>query len=691
MNPTPDERIVRIVAQTFAEIERSRPPAEALVHRRKIVAALLSYLASQFAVDGFDCPENLPTTTDSGKQSFSELRNFLYNTDERHGSGFVTPALLGMLVEQFGVDRAGSGAYYTPPAIASCICRRSLEMLAGVAVTEIESLPSAKRHAVAKQIAGVKVIDPACGSGAFLVAMQYELAVWHFRLGMTIDSNSPCRLQVHGLDLDELAVSAARIRLACAAKVTGQIVNTGELRRAIKVGDGLAHASDARIEAEFDVVVTNPPYGVTADIATRNRFFDPDNGVQSRDLYGLFVAHSLQLVRPGGIAALLVSDTWRTIRRHLPLRKLLVNTVEVVSISDLPAWIFPATVNTGIVLLRNSRPGLNSVISAADLRALPKGDWKELVASLEQPAQFTYPQTQVADYSRVSFFISSPRLHRILTNSAFTTLGEIASVRQGLATGDNKRYLRKLPAARGGYLPVEPNSILSSEALASLTPNEKINGLPGAKFGNRVFVPYDKGGASSAEHGWLPNYYVPTEYFIDWSEEAVAAMKTTVSDRQGGKIAARFQNAEHYFKQGITFSYTGYYAPSFRLSSGGVFDVGGSSCFDLQLPLYPLLAILASKLMKYLAKNFINHTVNFQVDDFKALPLPRELNPSIAAKLEAVVLQIVQRQTIDPRHPYYRLEQPIIDGLVNQLYKLSKDDVAEVNSWYTERYRKLRQ
>jgi hypothetical protein len=182
---------------------------------------------------------------------------------------------------------------------------------------------------------------------------------------------------------------------------------------------------------------------------------------------------------------------------------------------------------------------------------------------------------------------------------------------------------------------------------------------------------------------------VPTEYFIDWSEEAVAAMKTTTSNRQGGKIAARFQNAEHYFKQGITFSYTGYYAPSFRLSSGGVFDVGGSSCFDLQLPLYPLLAILASKLMKYIAKNYINHTVNFQVDDFKALPLPREIEPAISAQLEALVAQIVSKQKSYPRYPYHNKEQLEIETSVNEIFGLTEQESSKVDDWYFTRYAKL--
>lgn len=60
--------------------------------------------------------------------------------------------------------------------------------------------------------------------------------------------------------------------------------------------------------------------------------------------------------------------------------------------------------------------------------------------------------------------------------------------------------------------------VLSDAEVAALTPAEKRNGIDPSQHSGRHFVPYDKGGASDAEGGWLPNYYVPTEYYIDWSQ-----------------------------------------------------------------------------------------------------------------------------------------------------------------------------
>ena len=34
-------------------------------------------------------------------------------------------------------------------------------------------------------------------------------------------------------------------------------------------------------------------------------------------------------------------------------------------------------------------------------------------------------------------------------------------------------------------------------------------------------IPFNKGGSSKSSDGWLPNYFVPIEYYIDWSTNAV--------------------------------------------------------------------------------------------------------------------------------------------------------------------------
>lgn len=672
-----------------------------LDRRRAAVRLLNDRLATRF---GREPGESEPLTAETVRALYAADRafsNFLFVPDERATDEGISPEILETAVEQFAVDRAREGVYYTPAPVVRYICRTAIETFLGIRLSDVSTCSTGSRSEIVNKLDRMRVIDPACGCGAFLIGMFYELLDWYTAVGTSTAAAKTVQTQLFGIDLDDLAIRTTRIRLALAVNLASPVSCADEQLGQIAVGDALSPKSSGEFEGKFDLVVTNPPFGVTVSTELRDRFFDGKlEGPQSRDAYGLFVLRCLQLLQSGGVGSLLVSDTWRTIRRHLPLRRRLVSDATIKRVIDLPTWIFPATVNTGILTFSKSMPQVDSQVTAADLRTIEKGNWTAMENRLNSLASvalqhsgaegvYQYPQSQISRYDDYSVFIASPRLHRIVTDSRYTTLGEVATVRQGLATGDNRLYLRKRSEARGNYAVVDPSQILSEADLNSLTPEEKINGIDPSKHGGRRYVPYDKGGASSSSQGWLPNYHVPTEYFIDWSKASVERMKTATSTRQRGKIAARFQNSGQYFRRGITFSYTGFYAPCFRLSSGGVFDVGGSSCFDLKLPLYPALAILTSKLMKYIAKNYINHTVNFQVDDFKALPLPREIEARVAARLGALVSRIVEQQTIDSRYPYHLHEQVEIESTVYGVFGLVEADIQEVEGWYQRRYRRL--
>jgi len=195
-------------------------------------------------------------------------------------------------------------------------------------------------------------------------------------------------------------------------------------------------------------------------------------------------------------------------------------------------------------------------------------------------------------------------------------------------------------------------------------------------FGGRFIVSYDKGGESDTEIGWLPNYYVPTNYFIDWSCESVKKLSTIKT--------ARFQNKEFYFREGLTLSYTGQYAPNLRINSIGVFDVGGSSIFPI-IDKYQILGNFACKITKYIGKNWIDHSVNFQVDENKELPiLFTEAN-----QIKSLVKSIIEKQKQNPRYDYMTNEQKEIDKLVYEMYGLNAADILEVETWYARRYSKL--
>lgn len=314
-------------------------------------------------------------------------------------------------------------------------------------------------------------------------------------------------------------------------------------------------------------------------------------------------------------------------------------------------------------------------------------------------ARYTYPQTLIESYENLSFFVGSPRLYKIMSDPGFEKLGQLADVKVGLQTGDNPHYLRKQAGVRGGYSVIDSTDVLTSTELARLTPAEKRDGIDPSHYAGRRFIPYDKGGESDANEGWLPNYYVPTGYFIDWSRSAVQRLKSaTVADvkrnrGEGERIkpqdetarAAVIRNPDFYFMEGLTFSDSGAYSPTFRQSVGSAFDQKGSVIIpNTGVDRDILLGVVCSLWARYVYKTFVNHTVSAHVDSIKELPIPRNL--SEAQEIGVLVRQIVTKQEANPRYLYHLYEQKEIDRLIGNLYGLTPEDIWEIDLWLCRRY-----
>ena len=151
------------------------------------------------------------------------------------------------------------------------------------------------------------------------------------------------------------------------------------------------------------------------------------------------------------------------------------------------------------------------------------------------------------------------------------------------------------------------------------------------------------------------------------------------------KLCSRFQNSTTYFKSGICFSWTGVYCPTFRISPIGPYDHGASAIFVNVLNTEQCLGIISSKLVRYLSRTMINHTVNFGIEDIKKMPVALATPNEIGDKVSA----IISKQRKDRYYDYASHEQIEIDKLVYDAYGLNEEDINEVETWFARRYPKL--
>jgi type I restriction-modification system DNA methylase subunit len=146
----------------------------------------------------------------------------------------VDPEMLGKVFEELVTGRHESGSYYTPRPIVAFMCREGLKGYLTSAVPEesADAIAALVDHKEAGTIANpegildalkaVRVVDPACGSGAYLLGMVQELVQLRHALFATkkVDPISDYRRKLeiiqnslYGVDKDEFAVNTARLRL----------------------------------------------------------------------------------------------------------------------------------------------------------------------------------------------------------------------------------------------------------------------------------------------------------------------------------------------------------------------------------------------------------------------------------------------------------------------------------------------
>ena len=147
----------------------------------------------------------------------------------------VDPEMLGKVFEELVTGRHDSGAYYTPRPVVSFMCREALKGyleaqdtgLTPEAVARFvdhqgtDGIGVAQARRIAAALAEATVVDPACGSGAYLLGMMQELIELQtalYNAGADAKALYDLKLEIiqrnlYGVDIDSFAVNIAMLRM----------------------------------------------------------------------------------------------------------------------------------------------------------------------------------------------------------------------------------------------------------------------------------------------------------------------------------------------------------------------------------------------------------------------------------------------------------------------------------------------
>ncbi|HWB64457.1 MAG TPA: N-6 DNA methylase [Chitinophagales bacterium] len=297
----------------------------------------------------------------------------------------ITPAHSARIDDKPEVRKAG-GVYYTPQYIVDYIVAHTVgELVKGKSP---------------KEIAQIKIVDPACGSGSFLLgAFKYLLkhyTDWYIANGYMDKKNGGGKLtpggrlvtaekrkilltHIYGVDLDSNAVEVSKLSLLLKsmegetqASINQQLSLHHErilpdLDNNIKNGNSLIDTDIYDSEMDlgyektikpfswkqafpevfkqggFDVVIGNPPY-VRQELldSKQKEYFAQKYKVYhgTADLYTYFFERGIGLLNDTGVFGIIVASKWMRANYGEPLRKWVKtkNIKEIIDFGGLPVF-----------------------------------------------------------------------------------------------------------------------------------------------------------------------------------------------------------------------------------------------------------------------------------------------------------------------------------------------------------------
>ena len=209
-------------------------------------------------------------------------------------------------------------------------------------------------------VRNIKIIDPACGSGAFLITAFEFLLNYNkylddkiFDLVGTSDLFSDrtkeiLQNNIFGVDLNRESVEITKLSLWL--KTADKNKTLASLENNIKCGNSLIDdpeiAGDLAFNWEkefpeifanggFDIVVGNPPYGVNFDDKTKKYLLEFDKLVPDYEIYIYFISLYRKILKNNGYLSYIFPNTFLSTLFGKKYRENLFNTITVKEIIDL--------------------------------------------------------------------------------------------------------------------------------------------------------------------------------------------------------------------------------------------------------------------------------------------------------------------------------------------------------------------
>ena len=577
--------------------------------------------------------------------------------------------------------RKEHGIYYTPKFITDYIVRETV----GRFLQENAGYPD-KLH-------NIKILDPACGSGSFLIRAYDELLKYHANeLKKPVNKLDQWeRLpiltnNIFGVDLDKQAIEITRLNLLLRSLAHREPLPF--LGDNIKQGNSLISGNEEELEkyfgagwknqhpfnwqdefsgimnkGGFDIVIGNPPYIRQEQLSEFKplwqKGFECYDGVA--DIYVYFFERGLQLLKDDGFLAYISPNKYFRSGYGKKLREFLGTRTTIEQIIDFgDAPVFDAITYSSIIVLRKSSPGKNKT---RIFTWNPVEHIEKFSAIVESNSSTIDQEELTADGWRLESKSTLRLLEKL--KKAGKPLGEYVNGKfyYGIKTGLNEAFVVN-QSTRDGLITKHPSSV---EVLKPLLRGRDVK---------RWIVEPQNLWLIFTRHGVdIQRYPAIENYLAQYKKQLMPGV-------QGGRKPGSYEWYEiqdniAYWQE---FEQPKIIYPNICKRNEFAWDDKGyytnQKAFIIPNASKYLLGILNSTVVTFLFDKRLAKLQNGYYEPssifMKDFPIPVSTKPEA---IETLVNKILSTKAKDPKADVSKLEHQI-DQLVYQLYGLTKEEIA---------------
>jgi len=355
------------------------------------------------------------------------------------------------------------------------------------------------------------------------------------------------------------------------------------------------------LSKKYDVVITNPPYmGSKYQTPVLKRYLIHRYNGSDKDLFSAFIQCSIYMTKSNGRVGFVTPYVWMFINSHEFIRKLILNKTTLCDLVQLEYNAFePACIPVCSFTFRKGHSiNYKAVfIRLSNFRGITEQGPRTIEAIRNRDCGWLYDVApdnfQTIPGSPLIYWASSEIYKAFSGSENYMFLRDVGTPRKGMATGDNKRFVR----------------LWSEVNISKSKLRDKIDN-------DFKWVPYNNGGN-------YRKWYGNIDRFVNWENDGYEIRNFKDNS---GRLRSRPQGIDQSFQPMVSWTSLSSSFLGVRFYPGDfISDQNGNFIVLKERYIPAVLAFLCSSVAGYIV-NLLNPTMHILVSNIANLPIPKDKN-----------------------------------------------------------------